>query len=183
MGQVIPLTAIGLALSHPLEERGDRRPIRRAFPDMVQGHPPRGIDENVAPQLADVARGALQPVASTDQPEVRPPRGGSPDRRPATATHPVGAIEDPLPINQQRPSKPRLAHVLFGTSPGLERHDDDLEAQPLDLVPVPSQLRQVLAAGQSPEVAMEDHQQPAAAKLSETMNRTRGVLQRKRDGR
>jgi hypothetical protein len=174
---------IALALSDPLEERCNRRPIRRTLPDMMQRNPPHGVHENVSPELADVAGGTPQPVAPGDQPDVRPPGGGPPDRRPSTATHPIGAIEDPPPVNQQGPSETRLAHVLLGTLSGLERHDDDLEAQPLDLVLVPSQLRQVLTAGQSAEVAVEDHQQPAAAKLLEAMNRTGGVLQRKRDGR
>jgi hypothetical protein len=177
------LTGIALALSHPLEERCNRRPIRRAFPDMMKGHLPRGVHENVSPQLVNVASGTPQPVAPADQLDVRPPGGGPPDRRPSTATHPIGAIEDPPPVNQQGPSETRLAHVLLGTLSGLERHNDDLEAQLLDLVLVPSQLRQVLTAGQSTEVAVEDHQQPAAAKLLDTMHRTGGVLQRKRDGR
>ena len=177
------LAGIALALSDPLEELCNRRPIRRAFPDMMQGDPPHGVHENVSPQLADVASGTPQPVALGDQLHVRPPGGGPPDRRPSTATHPIGAVEPPPPVNQQGPSETRLAHVLLGTLSGLERHDDDLEAQPLDLFLVLSQLRQVLTAGQSAEVAVEDHQQPAAAKLLETIDRTGGVLQRKRDGR
>jgi len=177
------LSGIALALSHPLEERCDRRPVCRALPDMMQGHASGGVNENVSPQLANIASGALRPVASTDQLEVRPPRGGPPDRRPSTAAHPIGTIEDPPLVNQQGPSKTRLAHVFFRTSRSLERHDDDLEPQLLDVVLVPSQLRQVLTAGQSPEMAMKDHQQPAAAKLLEPMNRTDSVLQRKRNGR
>jgi hypothetical protein len=177
------LTGIALALPDPREERCDRRPIRRTRPDMMQRHAPNGVHENVSPQLADVASGTPQPVAPADQLDVRPPGGGPPDRRPSTATHPIGAVEDPPPVNQQGPSETRLARVLLGTLSGLERHDDDLEAQLLDLVLVPSQLRQVLSAGQSAEVAVEDHQQPAAAKLLETVNRTGCVRQRKRDRR
>jgi hypothetical protein len=170
-------------LSDPLEERCNRRPIRRTFPDMMQGHPPHGVHENVSAQLMDVAGGTPQPVAPADQLNVRPPGGGPPDRRPSTAPHPIGAVEDAPPVDQQGPRETRLAHVLLGTLAGLERHHDDLEAQPLDLALVPSQLRQVLTAGQSAEVAVEDHQEPAAAKLLETMRRAGGVLQRERDGR
>ena len=177
------LAEIALALSDPLEERCNRRPIRRTLPDMMQGHLSRGVHENVSPQLVDVASGTPQPVAPADQLDVRPPGGGSPDRRPSTAPHSIGAIEDAPPVDQQGPPETRLAHILLGTLSGLESHDDDLEAQPLDLVLVPSQLRQVLTAGQSAEVAVEDHQQPAAAKLLEPMHRAGGVLQRERDGR
>jgi len=170
-------------LSHALEERCNGRPIRRAFPDMMQGHPPRRVHENVSAKLVDVARGTPQPAALPDQPEVRPPGGGPPDRRPSTAPHAIGAIEDPPLVDQQGPSEPRLAHVFVGARSGLERYDDDRETQPLDLVFVPSQLRQVLTAGQSAEVAVEDHQQPAAAILLETMHGPGSVLQRERDGR
>jgi hypothetical protein len=150
---------------------------------MMQGHPAGGVDENISPKLVDVAGGTPQPVAPADQLDVRPPGGGAPDGRPSTAPHPIGAVEDAPPVDQQGPRETRLAHILLGTLAGLERHDDDLEAQPLDLALVPSQLRQVLTAGQSAEVAVEDHQQPAAAKLLETMHRAGGVLQRERDGR
>ena len=177
------LAGIALALSDPAEDRCDRRPIRRAFPDMLQGHSPRWVHEDVSPELVDVASGTPQPVAPADQPDVRPPGGGPPDRRPSTAPHPIGAIEDPPLVDQQGPPETRLSHVLLGTLSSLERHDDDLEAQPLDLVLVLSQLRQVLTAGQSAQVAVEDHQQPAAAKPLETMHRAGGVLQRERDGR
>jgi hypothetical protein len=183
LGSAPRLTGIALALSDPLEERCNLRPIRRAFPGMMQGHPPRGVHEHVSAQLVDVASGTPQPVAPADQLDVRPPGGGPPDHRPSTAPHPIGAIEAPPPVNQQGPPETRLARVLLGTLSGLERHDDDLEAQLLDLFLVPSQLRQVLTAGQSAEVAVEDHQQPAAAKLLETMHRAGGVLERERDGR
>jgi hypothetical protein len=53
----------------------------------------------------------------------------------------------------------------------LERHDHHPEGQPLDLVFVLSQLRQVLAAGQSVQVPVEDHQQPATPILLESMDR------------
>ena len=166
---------VALALSDSLEERGNRRPIRRALPGMMQGHSPRGVHEHVSAQLVDVVSGTLQPVAAADQLDVRPPGSWPPDRRPSTAPHPIGAIEDAPPVDQQGPPEPRLAHVRLGTLSSLERHDDDLDAQLLDLFLVPSQLRQVLTAGQSAEVAVEDHQQPAAAKLLDTMHRAGGV--------
>lgn len=164
------------------EERRDCRPIRRAFPDVVQGDPPHRIHEDIAAQLVNIARGASQPVTSNDQLNICPPGCRSPDRRPPTMAHPVGCIQGTAPVNQQGPPETRLAHVLFGALPSLERHDYDAQIQPLDLVLVPPQLRQVLAAGQSGEVPVEDHQQPVVPILLETMNGTGGVLQRKRDG-
>jgi hypothetical protein len=67
--------------------------------------------------------------------------------------------------------------------PSLERHDHHPEGQPLDLVLVPSQLRQVLAAGQSTQMPVEDHQQPVAPILLEPMDRAGGVLELERRGR
>jgi hypothetical protein len=55
--------------------------------------------------------------------------------------------------------------------PRLECHDHHPEAQPLDLVFVLSQLRQVLAAGQSVQMPVEDHQQPATPIRLESMDR------------
>jgi hypothetical protein len=114
---------------------------------MMQDYPPRGVHEHVAAQLVDVAGGTPQPLAPADQPDVRPPGSGSPDRRPTTATHFIGAIENPPPVNEQGPPETRVAHVLLGALSGFEGHDDDLEPQLLDLILVPSQLRQVLTAG------------------------------------
>ena len=76
--------------------------------------------------------------------------------------HPVGAIENTLPVNQQGPRETHLAHVRFGTLPSLERYDHDAQAQPRELVLLPSQLRQVLPTGQSAEVSVGDHQKLVA---------------------
>ena len=96
--------------------------------------------------------------------------------------HPIGAIENTLPVNQQGPPQTRFAYVRFGTLPSLERDDQDPQAQPFDLFLVPPQLRQMLAAGQSQEVPVEHHQQPVAPVVLETVNGTGDVLQRKWNG-
>lgn len=167
---------IALALSNPFEEHRNGRPIRRAFPDVKQGHPPHWVHENVAAQLVDVIRGAPRPTPARDQPGVRPPGRGPPDRRPLAVTHPVAAIEHTPPVNQHRPPETHLANVLFGALPSLERHDYDAQAQPRELALLPSQLRQVLPAGQSAEVSVEDHQKPVAPVLAEPMDGARSVL-------
>lgn len=167
---------IALALPNPFEEHRNGRPIRRAFPDVKQGHPPHWVHENVAAQLVDVIRGAPRPTPARDQPGVRPPGRGPPDRRPLAVTHPVAAIEHTPPVNQHRPPETHLANVLFGALPSLERHDYDAQAQPRELALLPSQLRQVLPAGQSAEVSVEDHQKPVAPVLAEPMDGARSVL-------
>ena len=176
------LSLIALALSDPFKECRDCRPIRRALPDVMQGHHPHWIHENVAAHLVDITGGASWPMTSADQSDVCPQGRGPPDRPPPTMSHPIGAIESTLPVNQQRPPQTRLAHVRFSTLPSLERDDQDPQAQPFDLFLVPPQLRQMLTAGQSHEVPVEHHQQPVAPVLLETMNGTGGVLQRKRNG-
>lgn len=110
---------------NPFEEHRNGRPIRRAFPDVMQGHPPHWVHENVAAQLVDVIRGAPRPTPARDQPGVRPPGRGPPDRRPLAVTHPIAAIEHTPPVNQHRPPETHLANVLFGALPSLERHDYD----------------------------------------------------------
>lgn len=98
-------------------------------------------------------------------------------------THPIGAVESPLPVNQQGPLETRLAHILLGSLPNLERHDDNAQAQSLEFVLVPSQLRQVLPAGQSAEVSVKHHQKPLAPVVLQPMDSARGVLQSKFESR
>jgi hypothetical protein len=174
---------IALALPNPFEKYRNCRPVRWPFPYVMQGHPSHWVYDNVAAQLVDVIRGAPRPTSARDQPGVRPPGRGPPDRRPLAVTHPITAIEHAPPVNQQRPPEIRFAHVFFGMLQSLERHDDDAHIQPRELVLLPSQLRQVLPAGQSAEVSVEDHQKPVSAVLAEPMDDARGVLQRKCDGR
>jgi hypothetical protein len=71
---------VALALSDLREEQRNWRPIRRTAANMMHGHRPPRVHENVAPQLVDVACGASQPVTPADQLRVRPPGGRSPDR-------------------------------------------------------------------------------------------------------
>ena len=97
------LSLIALALSDPFKECRDCRPIRRAFPNVMQGQHPHWIHENVAAQLVDIAGGASWPMTSADQLDVCPPGRWPPDRRPPTMPHPIGAIDNTLPVNQQGP--------------------------------------------------------------------------------
>ena len=138
---------VALTLPDPFKERPNRRPIRRAFTSVMQGHPPHWVHENVPSQLIDVAGGASEPMPSPDQSSVRPPGRGPPDRPPPTTSHAIGAIEDTLPVDQQGPRETHLADVLFGTLPSLERYDYDAQAQPGELALPLSQLRQVLPTG------------------------------------
>jgi len=64
--------------------------------------------------------------------------------------------------------------------PRLECHDHHPEGQPLDLVFVLSQLRQVLAAGQSMQMPVENHQQPVTPILLESMDRALRILELER---
>ncbi len=109
----------------PFEQRPNCRPIRRALPDMTHSNPSHWIHENVAAELVDVAGGTSWPMTSRDQLGILQPGRGPPNRRPSTMTHPIGAVESTLPVHQQGPLEIRLAHVLLGTLPSLERYDDN----------------------------------------------------------
>ena len=95
--------------------------------------------------------------------------------------HPIGAVEDTLRVDQHGPLETHLAHILLRTLTGLERHDDDAQAESREFALVPSQLRQMLPAGQSAEVSVEDQQKPPAPVVLQPMDSARGVLQRKVD--
>jgi len=59
---------------------------------------------------------------------------------------------------------------------GLEGDHEDLEAERFDLGSMLSQLRQVLAAGQSAQVPMEDKKQPLARIVFESVQSAGSVL-------
>ncbi len=73
--------------------------------------------------------------------------------------------------------------VCLDEPPGLKRHYGDLYAETRQFVLLLSQLRQVLAAGQSGQMPMKHQQQPLSGVVFELMNAVADVRQTKRRGR
>lgn len=138
---------------------------------MVQDHGSAGIDQYVSSELVDVTRRRLWTAPARDQPEIGQPRGRSPDRPPPAAAHAVGRVQPARRIDQEGPAEPCLADIQLGRLRGLEADDENAQTKSFDLVFVPSQLRQVLAARQSAKVSVKRQQQPTTLVLLEPMQR------------
>jgi len=125
----------------------------------------------------NVASGTLGTPPSSEQLDVRPDRGESIDLAPAALIHAVRTIERTLAVNQQWPRQLGIARVRLGHVAHFERDYTDRDAQPFPLISVLSQLRQMLATRQSPEMAMEIQEQPFAAEIFKLMGRAVGAVQ------
>ena len=134
------------------------------------------VDQDVAPQLIHITLRTVKPPAAQQQFEIRPTRGQTVNVPPPTAVHPVGRVQRPSLIDEKRPAQLRFTLVDLRQGADLERHNEDLDAQRLHFVFMLPQLRQMLPARQSPEVAVEHQEQPIACILVKPMEDTGGVL-------
>ncbi len=83
--------------------------------------------------------------------------------------HSVGSILSTRLVDQQGPMHVSFLHVGQGEWPGLEGYDQDFNAQRFDLILVLSQLRQMIAAWQSPEVTVKHQEQPVPSIILKPM--------------
>ena len=122
----------------------------------MQANDTSRIDEHVATQLGHVGVGTLQTPTTQRQFQVDPPGRESPKVLPAGTIHAVGTIEFEVRVGQNRPGKPRLFDVRIDDPARLEGDYDNAHLTGLQLRCVLTQLRQMLTAGQSPQVAVKD---------------------------
>ena len=80
-------------------------------------------------------------------------------------------------------SEGRVLEIRPGQEAGLERDHHDLHVPLAELLFLLTQLREVRPAGESPEVAMEHHQEPAAPVIFEEMTSAVALLEPERNGR
>lgn len=150
---------------------------------MVQTYDPCGVDEHVAAALVDVVRGRFlraPPLAQLVQ--VGEPGRTPPDIPPRRLQHAVALIELAPGIDEQRPVQAGLGHVLAGEDIVLEGDHRHPHITPPEFVLRLAQLREMPPAGESTEVAMEDQQQPVAAKVRQQMLSAAAVLELKGEG-
>jgi hypothetical protein len=91
--------------------------------------------------------------------------------------HPVGSVQGPGCVDQERPGKVRVLYVGAGGWPRLEGHDEHGEAEGVEGRLPLSQLRQMFASGQSPEVSVKHEPEPSGAVLRERVTRAIAVDQ------
>lgn len=166
----------------PFQYRRDGRAIRRAGPYVMQGDGAGRIDQDVPAALGDIPRRLLDFPALQDLLQVCPPGFRTPYVPKGSGDHPVGPICLPRIVHEKGPGQPRFFHVRAREETGLERdhHDSDVSLPEL-LFPI-TQLRDVRAAGESAEVAVEHHQQPIPAVLLEVVDSSGTVTEPEGDG-
>ncbi len=131
---------------------------------MMQTHDAGRVDEYIAAALVDIVVGwFFRQLPLTNFLQVGTPATRPPQIPEGCFEHAVTAIELSVVIDQQWPLQPGLRHVLSREEIILERHYGNRDITASKRVFLLAQLREMPAAGESAEVAMEDQQQPAAA--------------------
>jgi hypothetical protein len=145
-------------------------------------YPAFRVDKHISAKLVNIVGGHSQPATAKQQLQVRPPRFG-PQNPPHTASpHPVGPIKFTLTVDYDRPGRGGLVDITSGDRLGLEGYDRDLHPEPLKLRLPLAQLREMLAAGQSSQMAMKHQQQPFPGEVGQPIGPPEGVGQLKFDG-
>jgi len=151
-----------------------------ASSDMVKSDDPRGIDQHVTALLLRISPRPLGQLSSQQLQQVRPPHGWTHEIPELGFPHAVRMIELTLLVHEKRPPKARLFGIGLDKVTGLEGHDDDLNAKLAEALYRVLHLHEVPSAWQSPEVAVEHHQEPATAVILEATDFALGIGQRKR---
>lgn len=142
---------------------------------MVQAHYSLRIYQHIATPLVDIVGRLMQLLPLQQLPGVDPPTARPPQIKKGSLKHAVVRVHLPLCIHQQRPVQAGLSNVLAGKEVVFEGNNGDLEIQPVKFCLPITQLRDVRAAGESTQVAVKHHQQPAAAKIGKLVRRSAGI--------
>ena len=97
--------------------------------------------------------------------------------------HPVGAIQAPVGIYEQRPGEPGFGDVLASLLTPLEGHHQDLDVELIQPDTRSLQLQQMSTTGQSKEMPMQHQEEPPTAILLKPMLAVIRVRQPKRHRR
>ena len=149
---------------------------------MMESHNATRIDQHIPTLLPGVSHRPSWKLATDELLEVGPPRCRPPEMSQSGLEHAVGPIDVPLLVDQDGPRKPGLVEIGTDQWATLKRHDHKLHVERAERILDLLQLQQVSAAGQSTQVAMEDHQQPGSLEVLESMDPAVDVWQCKRHG-
>ncbi len=122
-------------------------------------------------------------AAAEPQLKVGPRRRWTGQVPPATAFHSVGAIQAAVGIKQDRPGQLRLLRIRPREVLAFKRHHGNLHVAPIEFFLPLSQLRQMIPARQSGQVAMEDQKQPVTTKVVQAMALAANIKQIEVDSR
>lgn len=140
-----------------------------ALADMVQSNHSAGIDEHIASQLPPVLPGTSGETPPKNQFQILPNRWQAIDIPPASANHPIGLIEPLFRIFQQWPRQFGFTDIGQCQKIRVKRNDFHLHVAGIQFIFVLTQLRQVLAAGRSPQMSMKHQQLPVPQAILQAM--------------
>ena len=149
---------------------------------MVESHNAPRIDQHIPTLLRGISHRPSWKAATDELLDVGPPRCRAPEILQLCLEHAVGPIDLSLFVDQDRPRKPGLVEIGSDQWATLKGHHHELHVQRAERILGLLQLQQVSAAGQSNQMAMEDHQQPGSLKVLKSMDPAVDVWQRKRHG-
>ena len=125
---------------------------------MVESHNASRIDQHIPTLLRGVSYRPSWKAATDELFDVDPPRCRTPKIPQSCLQHAVGPIDLPLLVDQDGPRNPGLVEIGTDQWPTLKRHHHKLHVQRAERMLGLLQLQQVSAAGQSTQMAVEDHQ-------------------------
>lgn len=116
------------------------------------------VDQHVAALLGRVGHWPFRKVAAYELLEINPPRRWSQQVPQLRLTHTVSEIQSTIIIDENRPGNASLLNVCTDGTLGFKRHNNDLNPKVSQRLVNLLQLQQMATAGQSTQVAMEDHE-------------------------
>lgn len=108
--------------------------------------------------MVNIPATTLKTLSLREKFRIYPPRSWPKDIPPTTAFHSISRIQGAGLVDKHRPLKIGLANVGLRHGPVFESHYNYLHSQIFELAVMLTQLRQVFAAGQSRQMAVEHEQ-------------------------
>ena len=139
----------------------DAGAIVRILAGMREGHPAFRINQDIPSQLMPVLARFSGTLASQDQLQILENRTGIVKVPPAAPIHAVSLVGSEVRIEQERPGKPGFMDIVLCHRVSVESDHQQLQAQLGQFRFALSQLRQVMAAGRSSQMAVKHQQQPS----------------------
>ncbi len=147
---------------------------------MVKPDDPSRVDQDVASLLPRVGTGNAGKMSLPSFSRIGTHRRHAPQVTPKGALHAVGDVQPSLGVGQHRPGDGRLDPILDCLARPLERHDQRVDPEPLELRVRLPQLRQVSSTRKSEQVPVQDQEHPPASIVRKPMLAPLGVFERKR---
>jgi hypothetical protein len=135
---------------------------------MMQSHYTPGIDQDVAPLLLYIAVRSLRQSSLADFPGRGPPGPESPHLPECRLQHTVFPVQFPGGIQEKRIVNIVIHNILSGGD--LSGKGDSRKLQLMLSVCILLHLQEVTGAGQSTQMPVKDHQQPAAQIIVQAMD-------------